>query len=59
MEEEIKVTYPNLFKGLGELDGEYNIKLKLGVIPFAVTTSRRIHLTMTKKVHDELTRMKN
>ncbi|XP_046849610.1 uncharacterized protein K02A2.6-like [Xenia sp. Carnegie-2017] len=57
MEEEIKATYPNLFKGLGELDGEYNIKLKPGSIPFALTTPRRIPLTMTKKVHDELTRM--
>ncbi|XP_046863284.1 uncharacterized protein K02A2.6-like [Xenia sp. Carnegie-2017] len=57
MEEEIKVTYPNLFKGLGELDGECNIKLKPGAIPFALTTPRRIPLTMTKKVRDELTRM--
>ncbi|XP_046855956.1 uncharacterized protein K02A2.6-like [Xenia sp. Carnegie-2017] len=57
MEEEIKAPYPNLFKGLGELDGEYNIKLKPGAIPFALTKPRRIPLTMTKKVHDELTRM--
>ena len=28
IEDQVKSTYPNLFKGLGELDGKFSIKLK-------------------------------
>ncbi len=53
----MKNTYPNLFKGLGELEGEYSIKVKPGATPFALFTPRRVPLAMINKVRDELTRM--
>ena len=43
-EERIKAKYPQLFHGLGELEGEYEIKLKPDAQPFAIMTPRRIPL---------------
>ena len=57
IEKEVKATYPNLFKGLGELEGEVNIKLQPDVKPFALTTQRRVALPFLKKVKEELERM--
>ena len=55
--EEAKTTYLKLFKGLGELSGEFSIKLKPGSTPFALTTPRRVLLPLMKKVKAELQRM--
>ena len=56
-EERIKAKYPQLFHGLGELEGEYEIKLKPDAQPFAIMTPRRIPLPMKSKVKEELARM--
>ena len=56
-EEWIRAKYPQLFHGLGELEGENEIKLKPDTQPFAITTPRRIPLPMKSKVKEELTRM--
>ena len=56
-EEKIKAKYPQLFHGLGELDGEYEIQLKPNAKTFAITTPRRIPLPMKTKVKAELARM--
>ena len=39
-----------LFHGMGELDGEHEIKLKSNVQPFAITTPRHIPLPLKSKV---------
>ena len=59
IEDEVKSTYPNLFKGLGELDGEFSIKLKPDSTPFALTTPRRVAIPLLNKVKAELERMEN
>ena len=56
-EEQIKAKCPQLFHGLGELDGEYEIQLKPNAKTFAITTPRRIPLPMKTKVKAELARM--
>ena len=56
-EERIKAKYPQLFHGLGELEGEYEIKLKPDAQPFAIMTPRRIPLPMKSKAKEELARM--
>ena len=38
IEQEAKTMYPKLFKGLGELEGEFSIKLTPGSTPYAITT---------------------
>ena len=41
--EEVKEKFPNLFKGLGKLDGpDYVINLKLDAKPHAISTPRRV-----------------
>ena len=58
IEDQVKSTYPNLFKGLGELDGEFSIKLKPDSTPFALTTPRKA-TPLLNKVKAELERMEN
>ena len=57
IEHEVKTMYPNLFKGLGELEGEFSIKLTPGSTPCAITTPRRVALPLMPKVKEELQRM--
>ena len=57
IEQEVKTMYPNLFKGLGELEGEFSIKLTPGSTPYAITTPRRVALPLMPKVKEELQRM--
>ena len=59
IEDEVKSTYPNLFKGLGKLDGEFSIKLKPDSTPLALTTPRRVAIPLLNKVKAELERMEN
>ena len=49
--------YPNFFKGLGELEGEFSIKLTPASAPYAVTTPRRVALPLMPKVKEGLQRM--
>ena len=52
-----KAKYPELFTGLGSLEGEYKIKLKANSAPFALTTPRRIAHPLMPRVKEELERM--
>ena len=38
--------YPALFKGLGEIEGEYKINLVENSTPFALTTPRKVPLPL-------------
>ena len=49
--------YPDLFKGLGTITGEYHISLREGAKPFALSTPRRVALPLMPKVKQELERM--
>ncbi len=49
--------FPNLFKGLGKLQGDYTIQLKEGAKPYALSTPRPVAIPLTKPVRQELQRM--
>ena len=49
--------FPQVFKGLGKLEGSYTIKLKENAVPFALTTPRRVPIPLLPKVKEELLRM--
>ena len=46
-----------LFSGLGEIQGEYDIKLKENAVPYAVKTPRRIPIPLLPKVTQQLDKM--
>lgn len=50
--------YPNLFEGLGKLEGEYAICLE-GAQRFAVTAPRRVAIPLLPQVKAELERMEH
>ena len=50
-------TYPDVFKGLGKLNGEYKIKLKEDAAPYALSAPRRVAIPLRTKVKEELDRM--
>ena len=58
IEQEVKTMDPNLFKGLGEVEGEYSIKLTPGSTPYAITTPRHVAIPLMPKVREQLQRMK-
>ena len=47
--------YPDLFKGLGEIEGEYKINLVENSTPFALTTPRKVPLPLLSKTKKEKT----
>jgi len=49
--------FPELFTGLGKLQGEYDIKLSDNAVPFALTTPRRIPLPLMTPVKEQLEKM--
>ena len=49
--------FPELFTGLGKLDGDYTIQLKEGAKPFALSTPRRVAIPLLKPVKEELQHM--
>ena len=49
--------YPNLFTGLGKLDGEYSIQLEDGAKSYALTVHRRVAIPLMQLVKEELERM--
>ena len=53
----IKARFPNVFSGLGCMDGEYEIKMTPSHEPFNQTTPRRVPIPLLPKVKDELDRM--
>ena len=55
---DFKAKFPNLFKGLGKLDGpDYKIKLKPDAKPHALSTPRRVPVMLLSKVKEELSCM--
>ncbi|XP_061167955.1 uncharacterized protein K02A2.6-like [Saccostrea echinata] len=54
-----KQKFSSLFKGLGKLQGEYELKLKEDAQPYAVTTPRMVALPYLEKVKAELHRMES
>ena len=56
-QERIIHNFPELFTGLGSIEGEYHIKLKPNTTPFVLTTPRRIAVPLQPKVKAELQRM--
>ena len=55
--ENITKSYPSLFKGLGELEGEYRIRLIDEPTPFALTVPRKVPVPLLKKTKAEIDRM--
>jgi len=49
-----KEKFPKLFKGMGELKGEYKIELREDAQPYAITTPRCIPLPIRKEVEEEI-----
>ena len=56
-EDKGKNKYPQLFHGLGEFKGEYEIKIKPDAKPFVIITPRHVPLAMKPKVKEELAHM--
>ena len=46
--------FPQLFQGLGRMQGEYSIQLKEGAVPFALTAPRRVAIPLMESVKAEL-----
>ncbi|KAL1443141.1 hypothetical protein MTO96_046097 [Rhipicephalus appendiculatus] len=52
--EKYQAKFPELFAGIGEMQGEYHIKLKPEARPVSVTTSRRVPLPLLGAFRDTL-----
>ena len=55
----ISKSYPKLFNGLGLLSSPYEIRVKEGARPYALSTPRRIAIPLLPKVREELSRMES
>jgi hypothetical protein len=57
--ENVKQKHPNLFRELGQLDGEYRISLNESAQPYALSVPRRVPtcIPLLPKVKSELERM--
>ena len=49
--------YPDLFKGLGKIEGEYKINLVENSTPFTLTTRRKVPIPLLSKTKKEKDRM--
>ena len=56
-QETITKQFPELFEGLGQMTGEYHIKLQPHTTPFALTTLIRIAIPLRLLVKEELQRI--
>ena len=52
-----KQRFPNLFQGLGKMPGIYKITLADGVVPYSVSSPRRIPIPLLPKVKEELKKL--
>ena len=57
--EHIQQRFPSLFQGLGNLGGEYTIKMQNDVRPCALFTRRNVPIPLRTKVKDELNRIRS
>ena len=55
--EQVVKEYPQLFQGLGKLEGEHTIILKEDAVPFCLTAPRRVPLPLLDKVKEEIRRL--
>ena len=55
--DDYKARFPNVFNGLGRMDGEYEIKMTPCHEPFNQTTPRGVPIPLLPNVKDELDRM--
>ena len=55
----VQDNFPNLFRGLGSIGEEYEIRLKDDVKPRALSTARNVPLPLRTKVQEELERMQS
>ena len=55
--EDIKHSYPTVFKGLGKLKDPYRIELDPNATPYALSAPRCVSLPLRDKVKAELDRM--
>lgn len=55
--DDIKACFPNVFSGLGCMDGEYKIKMTPSHEQFNQTTPTRVPIPVLPNVKDELERM--
>jgi len=53
----VEKQFPWLFEGLGQLQGDYEISLKEGAKPHALSTPRRVAIPLVLCVKEELERM--
>ena len=53
----IAAKYPKLFKGLGQITGEYSITFKDYSTPFALSVPRKVPLPLLSKTKAEIQRM--
>ena len=51
------IEYPKLFRGLGEIQGEYRIKLKDNAQPFALHVPRKVPLPLLHKTKAQIDRL--
>jgi len=56
---DVRKHYPNLFKGLGVLGGEYTIKLREDAKPHALFTPRNVAIPLREKVKEQLDQMES
>ena len=56
--ETVKEKYPNLFRELGMMSGEYHITLKEGAKPYALSFPRRVPIPLLPQVRQEFENMK-
>lgn len=54
-----KKRFSNLFRGIGKLEGAYNIKIEDGAVPYSVGAPRRVPLPLMSKVKEELDRLES
>ena len=57
--ESYKAKYPELFSGLGSLQGEHKIFLQPNCVPFAIVALRRVPVPLMPKVKEELDSMEH
>ena len=55
--ETVKSKYPNLFRELGEMSGEYYVTLKEGAKPYALSVPRRVPIPLLPQVKQEFENM--